>query len=202
MSFYDCQVFISGLIDWFLNSDLFLFSSIILFSIVILIILYFFNKSKKSRVLSISDINAFSITIKLNVKNIDIAYMMYIQLRTRKIGIAFDDEDVLIEVYKSWFTAFNAIRDLLMNIRPNPQNQAIIELGVKVLNNGMRPHLTRWQAKFRKWYDLEANKKDNEKLSPQEIQRKFPEYNSLIEDLKRSQDEILVLLESLEDTFT
>ena len=43
--------------------------------------------------------------------------------------------------------------------------------------------MTKWQAKFRHWYDTEKNKKENENLSPQEIQKKFPEYGELVKDL-------------------
>jgi len=50
-------------------------------------------------------------------------------------------------------------------------------------NKGLRPHLTRWQARFRQWYG-EALKKSPDK-SPQEIQRDFPQYRELVEDLIR-----------------
>jgi len=52
---------------------------------------------------------------------------------------------------------------------------------VDALNNGLRPHLTRWQATFRHWYD-EALKKSLDK-SPQEVQRDYPQYSELVEDL-------------------
>ena len=70
------------------------------------------------------------------------------------------------------------------------------------MNIGMRPHLTKWQAKFRKWYTLELEKEENNKLTPQELQRKYPEYDQLISDLKSSQDQILELIDKLEAIFT
>lgn len=202
MSYFEFQKFLSDLLTGYLNSSYFLLTITIAFAVIGTIAFYFINKSRKSKIISISDISAFSITIKLNMKNIDIAHKMYIHLRTRKIGIPFDENDVLIEVYKSWYTAFNAIRDLLLEVRPIPQNIVINKLGINILNEGMRPHLTKWQAKFKKWYDLEVNKTENSNLSPQEIQRNFPEYNELINDLKRSQKEILSFLDSLEKIIT
>ena len=55
---------------------------------------------------------------------------------------------------------------------------------IKILNEGLRDHLTKYQARFRKWYDLESEKSENFLLEPQEIQKKYDNYNDLISDLK------------------
>lgn len=60
----------------------------------------------------------------------------------------------------------------------------MIKSGIRVLNVGLRPHLTKWQAKYRKWYNNEFIKKNNKKSeTPQEIQKRYPEYSVLVEDL-------------------
>ena len=48
----------------------------------------------------------------------------------------------------------------------------------------MRPHLTEYQAKFRKW--LEAEKEDpiNKTLSPQDLQKKYPDFDNLVASMK------------------
>jgi dsDNA-binding SOS-regulon protein len=51
-----------------------------------------------------------------------------------------------------------------------------------MLNEGLRPHLTMWQAKYRRWYS-NALEEGKEK-SPQETQREYPSYDGLIDDLK------------------
>ena len=200
MSWYE---FIDGFqhnFEGFLNSKL----CVPVLGIIIFVgIWIIYRNRKQTKFIGISDINAFSVTIKVNMKNIDIAYMMFVQLRTRKIGVKFDEEyDVIPEVYDSWYSAFQAIRDLLMSVRPTPNNKELIDVGNKVLNVGMRPHLTKWQAKFRKWYALELEKEENNKLTPQELQRKYPEYDQLVADLKSSQDQILELINKLEIIFT
>lgn len=58
----------------------------------------------------------------------------------------------------------------------------LIELTEKVLNNGLRPHLTTWQAKFRKWYNYQAE--DSKSTSPQELQTEYEKYDDLLADLK------------------
>lgn len=51
------------------------------------------------------------------------------------------------------------------------------------MNEGIRPHLTKWQARFRKWYNIEMKKEENQKLSPQELQRRFPEHEQLVKEM-------------------
>jgi len=70
-----------------------------------------------------------------------------------------------------------------------PSTQAIIKLSVEVLNEGLRPHLTKWQARFRHWYDRQLKDYDKgqgaEVLDPQQIQRRFPQYDELKVDMGR-----------------
>ena len=65
----------------------------------------------------------------------------------------------------------------------------LIELTEKVLNVGLRPHLTKWQAKFRRWYEKEMSKESVK--TPQEIQREYPEYSSLINDLISTNEKMI-----------
>jgi hypothetical protein len=200
MSWYEFIECFKNTFNWILNSKLFM---PVLAGIIIAVICFIYRNRKRTKFIGISDINVFSVTIKVNMKNLDIAYMMFVQLKTRKIGVEFDEEyDVISEVYDSWYSAFQSIRELLMNIKPTPKNKELIHVGNKVLNIGMRPLLTKWQAKFRKWYTLESEKEENNKLTPQEIQKKYPEYHQLICDLKRSQKQILELVDELEKIFT
>lgn len=123
-----------------------------------------------------------SITLKFNKKDQEIAYKLWVELSTRKIGLLFDENDVISEVYDSWYAFFGIARDLL---KDSPAERLaysgeLVDLTQKVLNNGLRPHLTKWQAKYRKWYFENSNKEG----SPQDIQKAFPEYEELLSDLK------------------
>jgi hypothetical protein len=135
-------------------------------------------------------IGSQKIRIKPNYEDLQIAYRLWIELTTRKIGLTIDPEnDVIFEVYNSWYEFFKIARNLIKNIpirkiRKHQSTREIIELSIKILNVGLRPHLTKWQAKFRKWYDIEIKNKENIKLSPQQIQRKYPEYNDLIKEIQ------------------
>ncbi|EKD94413.1 MAG: hypothetical protein ACD_26C00063G0001, partial [uncultured bacterium] len=61
--------------------------------------------------------------------------------------------------------------------------QILVDLLIDSLNKGLRPHLTEWQAKFRKWYTIELEDKQNKTKTPQDIQKKYPQYKKLIFDL-------------------
>lgn len=45
------------------------------------------------------------------------------------------------------------------NTKNQPYKIDLIKLTERVLNVGLRPHLTKWQAKYRKWYNNEFIKK-------------------------------------------
>ena len=126
-----------------------------------------------------------SVTLKFNKKDQEIAYKLWVELSTRKIGLPFDQEnDVISEVYNSWYDFFKIARELLKEIPVSrlPYSNDLIKLTEKVLNTGLRPHLTMWQAKFRKWYGDNINDNNKEK-TPQQIQMMYPDYEELKKDL-------------------
>jgi hypothetical protein len=129
-----------------------------------------------------------------NVTDRQVAYAIWVELSTRKIGLPIDlDHDVISEIYDSWYNFFSVTRDLVKGIPvtqiKRDSTQAIIKLSIEVLNEGLRPHLTRWQARFRTWYDRELKRYEEEKgekvLDPQQMQAKFPQYVELKEDMLR-----------------
>jgi len=130
-------------------------------------------------------------TVAPNIDTIRIAYQAWIEMTTRKVGLLFNQEnDVIIEVYDSWYRMFGIFRELIKSVpaqrlRKSKDTQQLVELMRDVMNQGMRPHLSRWQARFRKWYvkELAAENESGQNDSPQQIQRRFPEYEELISDL-------------------
>lgn len=133
-------------------------------------------------------------TFKPNITDKQVAYAIWVELSTRKIGLPIDfDHDVISEIYDSWFNFFTVTRDLVKGIPAQKvkrdSTQKIIRLSIEVLNEGLRPHLTRWQARFRHWYDRELRRYDEgngeEVLDPQLIQAKFPNFEELKTDMHR-----------------
>ena len=127
--------------------------------------------------------------VQRNDDNLFIANRIYIELTTRKAAIPIDEEnDVIEEVYNSWYKLFGIIRDEIKTVpgsylKSHNPTIALIGLTTKILNEGLRPHLTEHQAKFRKWYEQEKEK--DEDISPQELQRRYPDYDNLISSMKQ-----------------
>lgn len=126
--------------------------------------------------------------LKPNLVDKQIAYKIWVELSTRKIGLPIDlEHDVVTEVYDSWYTFFAVTRELIKEVPVamfrREDTAKIIRLSIDILNDGIRPHLTTWQAKYRRWYDAELEDEQNKSLSPQEIQVKYPEYERLKGDL-------------------
>lgn len=128
--------------------------------------------------------------IKFKPNDLDrtVAYKIWVELSTRKIGLPIDlDNDVIDEIYGSWYEFFSVTRELVKDIPVGKvrrdSTQKIINLSIEVLNMGMRPHLTRWQARFRRWYAYQLTEDAKAAFHPQDIQRKFPEYDELVEDM-------------------
>jgi len=128
---------------------------------------------------------------ELTEKELDIAWKLYVQLTTRKAAIPIDPEhDIITEVYDSWYELFKSTREYLLelstkDLEGNENAQQIVKLSLDVLNKGLRPHLTEWQGKYRRWYEKALDNPDYENLSPQEIQKQYPDYDQLIKSIQQ-----------------
>lgn len=143
-----------------------------------------------------------SIKIKSNQEVKQIAHKAWAELATRKVGITFDPgNDVITEVYSSWYQLFQEIRNLIKEIPSNHlQNKStgkLVDILVKTLNEGLRPHLTKWQARFKKWYEVEAQKPSNKDKCPQDIQKEFPQYKELTAELLTINKELTTYIDEL-----
>lgn len=178
----------------------------ILYSILIITIAFWIYKIFKNKLMFHKNIEIDSaeiglqgqkIKIKPNYTNTDIAYKIWVELNTRKIGLKIDFEnDVIIEIYKSWYQFFGITRELIKGlpatkIRNDKSSKELIEISTKILNEGLRPHLTSWQAKFHKWYDTEILKDENKHLTPQQIQKNYKEFEDLKNDMIRINNNLI-----------
>ncbi len=95
------------------------------------------------------------VKIRPSYEDIQIAHKAWVELVTRKAALSFEaDDDVITDVYDSWYALFREMRSLTKTIpaekvHGSKDTQELVRLLVDALNNGLRPHLTRWQARFR-----------------------------------------------------
>jgi hypothetical protein len=128
------------------------------------------------------------IKLRPNIVDKQIAYKIWVELSTRKIGLPIElENDVISEVYDSWFSFFSVTRELIKDVPVSRfqrrETEMIIRLSIDVLNHGLRPHLTQWQARYRRWYEYELSASDNHDIEPQALQKKYPRYDELSADL-------------------
>lgn len=143
------------------------------------------------------------ITFDVTRPDREVAWKLYVQFVTRKAAVPFDEEhDVIKEVFDSLFELFRESRSLLLELPTDvaTREEGVASLVIRVLNGGVRPVLTRWQADFRAWWDAALADNRNAGRSPQEIQRDYPKYDDLVSsiaemntELSKFADELLAL---------
>jgi len=145
--------------------------------------------------------NIGNVSIRPNHEIMRIAHQGYVEIITRKAGLKFEEEhDLIVEVYDSWYNLFKEFRALTksipaQNIREYEDARTAMDVFIQALNLGLRPHLTKYQAKFRRWYKKEEAK--HQDRTPQEIERMYPDYQELVTDLKRVNAQMLLFGEAL-----
>jgi len=138
--------------------------------------------------------------LKPNDTDRQIAYAIWVELSTRKLGLPIDpDHDVIHEIYDSWYTFFGLTRGLMKDLPVHKIRHSdtldVVDLALRVLNDAMRPHLTQWQARYRHWYD--AAKGEYPDLTPQKLQRRFPEAEAQMADLLRVNAQLMAFRSSM-----
>jgi hypothetical protein len=145
------------------------------------------------------------ITIRPSNEDRQVAYRLWVEMATRKIGLPVDEtHDVITEIYSSWYDFFRVARELLKALpisalRRSTDSKTLVKITVELLNEQIRPHLTTWQARFRKWYEAQCRLPVCEDLTPQEVQRRFPEYQALMADMRQTNERLIKYREMLRD---
>lgn len=141
-------------------------------------------------------VGAGRVKIKPNHDDLQIAYRLWVELKTRKLGLPFEeDHDVIVDVYNSWYDFFRITRELIKSvpiakIRGHKSTQELIGISIDVLNKAIRPHLTKWHARYRHWLELELRKQTSD-VPPQELQKRFPNYGELVSELKATNTQLV-----------
>jgi hypothetical protein len=172
-------------------------SGLVLVLLVILIGLVYYRRRQFFGKTSYFEVNEAEIGIgsgklklKANIDDIQIGFKFWTELTTRKIGLPLDEEhDVIVEVYDSWYAFFDIAREMIKSIpvskiQSSETSKELVLISIHILNKELRPHLTRWQARYRRWWNSAIEDPANKDMAPQELQRKYPEYEKLMTDMK------------------
>ena len=135
-----------------------------------------------------------SVTYETSSDDRMIAWKMYVQLKTRKAALPFDEaHDVVADVYSSLYELFPVARELLSGMRLDDiaRPKGVAEVILRTLNYGLRPHLTHWNACYRWWWEKQIEARIHDGKTPQQIQQEYPQYKELVNDLKQTNTELL-----------
>jgi len=179
------------------------FWSLVIVLVFLIVTYLYLLKVKKINLFSFisislpKEITIGNIPITVNRRNKKLAYCIWVELKTRKIALNFDENhDVIVEVYDSWYESFKLIREYIKDIGEKSVNNNLREISLNIINDALRPHLTKYQSRFRRWFD----EKYDGNLSAQEKQKEYPEYSELVNDLRKVNikcQEYLVILEKI-----
>jgi hypothetical protein len=139
-------------------------------------------------------IGSARVKLKPNYTDRQVAYQIWVELSTRKIGLKVDlAHDVIIDIYDSWHAFFGVTRELIktvpVNKVANASTKTIVDLSIDLLNLGLRPHLTQWQARYRTWFARQVETAGDD--DPQTIQQRYPHYEELVADLYKVNDRLM-----------
>jgi len=132
-------------------------------------------------------------------------HRIYVELSTRKAGIPInEDNDVIEEIYDSWYKLFCNIRDE-MKLLPaayfrNSHSYPAIQMAHEILNEILRPHLTEHQAKFRRWFENARQNQKNKNIAPQQLQKNYPDYKVLMMSIKEVNKKLVDVAKELYDS--
>lgn len=171
----------------------------ILVILIVLFAIYFLLLRKRLQYdlvkLDIKLGNVGSAEFRPNKHDIQVAHKIWTELVTRKAAIPIDKEhDIIEEIYNSWYALFKRVRELIGDIpadlvRSKKSTKEIVRIATQTLNEGLRPHLTKWQARFRNWSDTKKEKLSE--MTPQEFQKEYPQYKDLIDDLMKVNEQLI-----------
>lgn len=131
------------------------------------------------------------------------AKRIYIELSTRKAGIPINEEkDVIEDIYNSWYKLFCIIRDELkalpaVCLKDRKIPGSAVYISFDILDNILRIHLTEYNAIYRSWLEKAKQNPSYKNLTPQELQKKYPDYNALIKSLKETNKRLINSAERL-----
>jgi hypothetical protein len=140
--------------------------------------------------------------IKPSFEDLQVAYKLWVEMSTRKLGIEIDSENDLInKLHESYYEFFKISREILKEVPAekisNKETQKIIKLILKIINDELRPYLTKWHARFNTWYKNNIEKEEYRGYEPTEIQRKFPQYQELMGEIFEVNKKMIQLRKTL-----
>ena len=166
---------------------------------IVAIIAYLFSKKKFKKLNFDVDECELGLTggiirLKCNRVHQQIAYRIWVDINTRVLATKINlDVDNIRIVNDSYYKCFTDTRELLKEIPVNKINNdnELVNLIVRFLNEVMRPYLTKWGVRYNEWYDNEIKKEELKGTNPVDIQKSYTHYQELSSDLLSINEKVI-----------
>lgn len=114
-----------------------------------------------------------------------------VQIESHQITRGVDlGKDNLTRVYEAAYRMFLRVRELIGELpvdefNRGPTAQQVYDALSAALNESLRPHLTKWPEQYEQWQKAFVKTRKGQKLSAQQLQKRFPQRRVLSRDLKK-----------------
>jgi len=139
--------------------------------------------------------------IELEKTDIEVAWNIYCELQTRVGIIDFNEEEDIISIcFESWYSLFKVVREQLKELKvpikksKSTESKNLDQILLSLLNDHMRPFLRKWHYNFKSYWE----KKYESGKNPIEVQKSFPNYSDLINDIHILEKKLKEILNALE----
>lgn len=140
----------------------------------------------KTNTVHVSLPSGVGLEINASKKDRELAWKLYTQIKTRIAVEEFNEEyDSLQFVNKSLYEVFGIIRNAISELPTTiikDDHRDLLQLYFDILNEGIRPYLSKWHIPISHWNETETKKNPEQTLL--EIERKFPNREAAIKDIK------------------
>ncbi len=146
---------------------------------------------KKLKYFKIKEIKINNVTLKADYKVFELIYKICVEMENRTITKQINEDfDSIEDIYNSRHNFFCFVRE---NIKEFPieeysKYKETISYINSMLNDVLRPHLTKYQKNFR--WRLENNKPLYKNLSAIEIEKLYPFHAQIIAELKSTNEKL------------
>lgn len=143
------------------------------------------------------------ITSKYSRKERELAYKIWFEMESNSMGQPYEEDiHAITDLHETWSQFFRFTRETIQNspagnMKHRLSEKNLASLCVTELNRNLKPYLDRWQARYKKWYETAQTQEENISLTPQELQKKFDNYDKMAADIQATNNEILKFKELL-----
>lgn len=173
-----------------------------LYVLILNIIIIFFSKIMLKFKIKFPLLFEAEYNLEVDKNDIKVAWNVFCEMQTRVGIVSFKEEEDIIHIcFESWYNLFKVVRNNLKDLniplkkgKTNETTKNLDEILFKLLNDHIRPFLRKWHYEYHSYWETNYTTDKN----PIEVQKKYPNYQELIKDIKLLEKKLKEILDALE----